>query len=286
MEDKIQWHPAFYGAAELEFRENKKDLTFEREYNLSKEPIRVDLLIIKKVTDAIIRNEIGQIFRDYNIVEYKSPEDGLTIDDYFKTVGYACLYKGLGQKVNQIPAEQLTVSLVRDTYPVEMIKELERMGLDISEAYSGIYYVNGNIQFPTQIILTSRLTSKTHSWLKVLTKKLNREDAVQFIEAARELTESGDRNNADAIFEVSATANQALYEEMRRDPYMCNALREIMKEELEEEKEIGKEIGKEMGRRTQLIENVEALMRKLNICVEEACNMLDVSMEQYLEAKK
>lgn len=59
MEDKIQWHPAFYGAAELEFRENKKDLTFEREYNLSKEPIRVDLLIIKKVTDAIIRNEIG-----------------------------------------------------------------------------------------------------------------------------------------------------------------------------------------------------------------------------------
>lgn len=141
MEDKIQWHPAFYGAAELEFRENKQDLLFEREYNLSKEPIRVDLLIIKKITEAKIHNEIGKIFRKYNVIEYKSPEDGLTIDDYYKTVGYACLYKGLGEKVNQIPAEELTVSLVRDTYPFEMVKELKRMGMEVNERYPGIYYI-------------------------------------------------------------------------------------------------------------------------------------------------
>ena len=68
----IQWHPAFYGAAELEFRENKKDLIFEREYNLSKEPIRTDLLIIKKATETKIRNEIGDIFRTYNVIEEKT----------------------------------------------------------------------------------------------------------------------------------------------------------------------------------------------------------------------
>ena len=113
----IQWHPAFCGAAELEFRDNKEDLVFEREYNLSKEPIRIDLLIIKKITNSVIENQIGKIFKQYNVVEYKSPEDGLTIDDYFKTIGYACLYKGLGETVNQIPANQLTVTLVRDTYP-------------------------------------------------------------------------------------------------------------------------------------------------------------------------
>ena len=63
-DDKIQWHPAFYGAAELEFRENKKDLRFEREYNLSKEPIRIDLLIIKELNRGMkIKNEIGHIMR-------------------------------------------------------------------------------------------------------------------------------------------------------------------------------------------------------------------------------
>ena len=282
MEDKIQWHPAFYGAAELEFRENKEDLIFEREYNLSKEPIRTDLLIIKKATEAKIRNEIGEIFRTYNVIEYKSPEDGLTIDDYFKTIGYACLYKGLGETVNQIPAEQLTVSLVRDAYPAELMSELTGMGLEVNRIHSGIYYVTGNVQFPTQIVVTSRLDSELHRWLKALTIRLSRVDAEGFVKAAKELTEPGDKNNADAVFEVSATANRALYDELRRDPYMCNALREIMKEEMEEEKEKGKEI----GRKKQLVENVEAVKQKLKISTADACDILNVSSETYQEALK
>ena len=34
-----------YGAAEIEFLANKGDLDFTREYNLGKEPLRVDLLV-------------------------------------------------------------------------------------------------------------------------------------------------------------------------------------------------------------------------------------------------
>ena len=36
---KIQWHPTFCAAAELELRFNKDDLEFKREYNLSKKTI-------------------------------------------------------------------------------------------------------------------------------------------------------------------------------------------------------------------------------------------------------
>jgi hypothetical protein len=43
--DEIQWHPAFYAATGLELQENLEDLEFTPEYNLSKEPIRIDLLI-------------------------------------------------------------------------------------------------------------------------------------------------------------------------------------------------------------------------------------------------
>lgn len=48
----IQWHPGFYSATEIEFVSNKGDLEFLREYNLSKEPIRMDLLVIKKCKNA------------------------------------------------------------------------------------------------------------------------------------------------------------------------------------------------------------------------------------------
>ena len=45
---KIQWHPAFCAEAELELRFKKDDLEFKREYNLSKKPLQMDLLIIEK----------------------------------------------------------------------------------------------------------------------------------------------------------------------------------------------------------------------------------------------
>jgi hypothetical protein len=77
LKNKIQWHPGFYGAAELEFIKNKDVLEFTPEYNLSKEPLRMDLRVIKKLAEVKIENEIGNIFKTYNVIEYKSPEDGL-----------------------------------------------------------------------------------------------------------------------------------------------------------------------------------------------------------------
>lgn len=54
---KIQWHPAFCAAAELELRSNKGDLEFKREYNLSKKPLQMDLLIIEKVCRFKMKSE-------------------------------------------------------------------------------------------------------------------------------------------------------------------------------------------------------------------------------------
>ena len=53
----IRWHPGFCGAAEIELISNKGELEFQREYNLSKEPLRMELLIIKKRKDVPIENE-------------------------------------------------------------------------------------------------------------------------------------------------------------------------------------------------------------------------------------
>ena len=81
---KIQWHPGFYAATEIELRQNRNELEFHREYNLSKKPLQIDLLIIEKLNDVQIQNELGAIFRRYNIMEYKSPEDKLNIDIFSK----------------------------------------------------------------------------------------------------------------------------------------------------------------------------------------------------------
>lgn len=146
------------------------------EYNLSKEPIRIDLLIINEENGKKkIENEIGHIMRKYNVIEFKSPEDNLTIDDFYKTVGYACLLKGYGRYVDQIPVEELTVSLFREYCPRKLFLTLERLGHRIEEKYAGIYYVYG-LSFPVQVVVTKQLSRTEHRSLRILSANAERED--------------------------------------------------------------------------------------------------------------
>ncbi len=256
----IRWHPGFYGAAELEFLSNKGDLEFLREYNLSKEPLRMDLLIIKKPAEVRIENELGRIFKTHNVVEYKSPEDGLTIDDLYKTIAYACLYKGLGEYVNQIPAEELTVSIFREGYPRELFEAIKSQGAEIEERYPGIYYIRGKqIPFDTQVVVTGQLDREAHSALRVLSRSAQEEDIRAFLEKVVRLTGQGDKNNADAVLQVSVSANQKIYEAVRRcDTAMCEALRELMKEDFEKKEQ------------ETLLETVKNLMDSMKWTAEQA----------------
>lgn len=266
----IQWHPGFYGAAELEFLSNKGDLEFQREFNLSKEPIRMDLLIIKKLADVRIENELGHIFKKFNVVEYKNPDDALSIDDYYKTVGYACLYKGLGESVDQIPADELTISIFRESYPREMFEAMKNLGLEIKERYPGIYYISGKqALFDTQIVVTKRLDKETHRTLRILSKHVKEEDVRAFVERAAKMSEPGDRNNVDAVLQVSVSANKEIYEAIRRcDKVMCEALRELMKEDFEKQERETKQ--------ETLLEAIRNLMETMKCSADQAMAALKI----------
>jgi hypothetical protein len=288
MNDKIQWHPGFYGAAELELVRNKEELEFEREYNLSKEPLRVDLLIVKKRENVEIENEIGRIFKKFNVLEYKSPDDGMTIDDYFKTVGYACLYKGLGETVNAVPAEELTVSLFRETYPREMMEALEKLGAVIEEKFPGIYYVSEIGPFNTQVVVTGQLSRESHSSLRVLSKNVQEEDVRRFILDSEQLNTPGDRHNVDAVLQVSVSANQTVYKKLKEGVAMCEALRELMKDEIEAEVALGvaqgeargMARGKAQGAQNATITLIRALMDSSEIDVKEAMVRLQIPADK------
>lgn len=262
----IQWHPGFYGAAELEFLSNKGDLEFQREFNLSKEPIRMDLLIIKKLANVRIENELGHIFKKYNVAEFKSPDDALSIDDYYKTVGYACLYKGLGETVDQIPANELTISIFRESYPREMFEAMKNLGMEIKEQYPGIYYISGKqALFDTQIVVTKQLDKETHRILRILSKHVREEDVRAFVEKAVQMSEPGDRNNVDAVLQVSVSANKEIFEAIRRcDKVMCEALRELMKEDFEETKQ------------ETLLEAIRNLMETMKCSADQAMAALKI----------
>ena len=89
---EIPWHPAFVQALQLELIEYKDVLEFHPELQLTSEPLRIDCVIIKKIKDVEIKKNIAAIFKTWNILEYKSPDDYVSIAGYYKVYGYACLY--------------------------------------------------------------------------------------------------------------------------------------------------------------------------------------------------
>ncbi len=158
----IQWHPAFVSAMNPEFLENRKDLVFEREYNLNTRPLEIDLLIIKMKNEVPIRNEIGHFFRKYNILEYKAPGDHMDVNSYYKAAAYGCLYKAYGDTVDERKAGDITVSLLRDARPEGCSGILQKTGTGIRNVRPGIYCLSGNqILFQTQIIVIRELEEKT-----------------------------------------------------------------------------------------------------------------------------
>ena len=224
----LQWHPAFYAGLQIEFGEEANKLIFEREYNLSTKPLQIDVLVIKKRTNDVIHKNIGRIFRQYNIVEYKSPTDYLSVDDYYKVYGYTCFYKSSSNQVNSIKVTDLTITFVCKQYPKELIKHLTQIrGLGIEKNSDGIYYINRDI-IPMQLVITSELSEKENLWLRNLTNDL------QSISSIEKLSIEYRKHEHDELYKsmmnIIIRANKEQFKEVKD---VCEALKELFADELE-----------------------------------------------------
>ncbi len=206
------WHPAFYADIQIELKDDADNLIFENEHHLGKKPMEIDVLIIKKNTDRPVKKNIGRIFRKHNIVEYKSPSDSLSIDDFYKVYGYACFYKADVPYVDSILATDLTITFVSERYPRELIRHLRTVKkYQVRVAEPGIYHVEGDI-IPIQIIVTRQLSETENLWLRSLTNKLNRtENAKRLIEDYLGHT---DNNLYRSVIDTIMRANQKTFEEV------------------------------------------------------------------------
>ena len=289
MSKLIQWHPAFYGGLEWELREYRNDLIYETEHELSKKPLRMDMLIIKKESDVVIDKSIARFFKRYNIIEYKSPDNALTIDDLYKTIGYAYIYKGLSKHVNEIPADEITISVFRYSYPREMFEDLKRSGADAVEEEPGIFLIKNLQQIPLRVIVIKRLDPLQYNAIKALRKSLGKDEFKSFILEGVSSETQGDSNNFDAVLDAVLLANPNIIEKMKEDKSMGavldGVLDEIMKDKYEMYEKRGREEGMECGieqgiEQTRVI-SVKNLMKNLKLTAEQAMDALGIQKSEY-----
>lgn len=257
MKEKVlQWHAAFQAALQIELIEDREYLQFQEEYNLTKKPLQIDTLIIKLKPGRVIKKSLGRIFRQYNVVEYKSPGDYISINDFYKVWGYTCLYQSDTEKVKERLPEELTVTFVNNHYPAELIGHLEHQyGAGIQRRFPGIYYITG-LMFPVQILVNKELSEKENIWLSRLRPDLKVEEDIRPLS----IEYKGKEKNPmyAAVMDLIIRANPKQYEEGKK---MCDALRELFADELEEREQKGVregiEKGIEQGIQALILDNIE-----------------------------
>jgi hypothetical protein len=165
--EKTLWHPAFCGAMRLELDEYRDVLEFHDEHQLTSGSLRMDVLIIKKFKDIFIDKNIARIFKNYNILEYKSPDDSLTIYDYRKAHIYKLLYS-IQHAI--IDIEDISVTMVTSQHPYKVLDYLSNH-YNVTSNQKGIYVVQHEVGL-AQIVVSNELTEDQNIWLTHLNKEL------------------------------------------------------------------------------------------------------------------
>ena len=207
VEEKTQWHNAFFVAIQAQLIDYKDDLTYESEHPLTTEPLRIDVLVIKKRPETVVKKQIAEIFRRDNIMEYKSPTDNLSINEFYKSFARAFLYKAL----DDIDIAELTLSFVVTSQPRELFRHLhEQFGYTVEERYPGVFVVTGAM-IPIQVINSTKLSEEENLWLRNLNRNLTEEN-LRWIHGKKR--EYGERIDLSAYLYAVFAANHKAIEEI------------------------------------------------------------------------
>jgi hypothetical protein len=206
-EPSISWHPAFVEAIRLELEQYGDALEIIPEFQLTAEPLRIDVVVVKKRTDIAIDKNIARIFKRDNLLEYKSPDDFLSVQDFYKVYGYACLYASL----EKTPITEITLSFIESRYPRKLLTHLrEARGYSVEEKSPGIYTVIGDI-LPIQVIDSRRLSEDENLWLKNLSGEL---DITSGRRVVAEIERQGKAARLGAYLYAITWANAAIMQEV------------------------------------------------------------------------
>ena len=193
-------------ALKLEFHKYMDVLSFVFEHQLSKKALIMDTLIIKKDPHAVIKKNIGRIFKTHNIVEFKSEKDSLSIGDYQKVLAYALLYSTF----EGVPLEDITMTFSLTVRPRELFKYLKNVRqLSLHGAGDGITYIIGEI-LPVQILESKKLDENL--FIKGLRRGIKAQEATEILEKYESLVGIDARN---AYLDRLIKANEAVFEEVK-----------------------------------------------------------------------
>ncbi len=180
---RVNWHEALVCAVQIELRDYADLLDFRSEFILGKNSYRIDLLVIKKLCSQSILKKFAHIFQTHNLFEMKGIHSSVTINSYYKCIGYAGLLIDQLNNINKTQYTSLDISITFLTfrYPQKLLRHLkDERNIVVEKFYQGIYHISKET-FITQIIVISELPSDENLYLRSLTNHLQDSELINRI---------------------------------------------------------------------------------------------------------
>ena len=240
-----QWTLWFAQMLDIEAKDYGLEIDFEHE--LFRNPLKIDVLVVKKPENVVIENSAMKFFRNHNIIEFKGPVDNLTIEKYNKVMGYFYVYLA-ERKVNY---DDVAITLVSVKKPTDLLEylEKERKYEIIPAKERGIYYICSRGIPATQLIVSREAEAKDLTWVKALRDDLTVEDGLELVDTF---------GNKEVVLSL-LLANENLLEEINNMQVKSPRAMKIVKMWMQEGRQEGMQQGMQQGMRAR----AEAIARNM-----------------------
>jgi hypothetical protein len=196
------------------------DLEIDYEHELFRNPMRIDVVVVKKPENVVIKNSALKFFKNYNVIEFKGPVDNLNVAKYNKVMAYFYAYLA-GKKLS---FDDVAITLVSIKKPLELLEylEKERKYKIIPAKESGIYYIKADNLPATQLIVSKEAKVKDLAWIKALRNDLTVEEGLEITKLFGE---------GEDVIQSLILANENLLKEMEnmqvKDPEIRRILERV-----------------------------------------------------------
>ncbi|MBQ9573949.1 MAG: hypothetical protein IJR27_01575, partial [Synergistaceae bacterium] len=157
-----------------------------------------------------------------------------------KAVAYSFIYKGYNRKVDELPIDDITLTLVRHSYPRKLMKALKERGYIIKEQYPGIYRIDGKIDLKVQIIVSSRLPADDYEGLKLLASGCKKDTFLNYAGKAVTSKDGNIKTNAGTVIRICLGINKKLDKQLEEDEAMKDVIARIFKDEFATQRQEGR----------------------------------------------
>lgn len=240
----INWHVAAVAGLQIELAEHRDYLTYHPEYPLNRGKRRTDCLIIKAPDAPPLTSPIGRIFRRYNIIDYKGPDESMTISNFFKAQSYALSIPDYLKQHKAI--HEITLTLMTHRHPRILISYIRKNSLEntkdpVEKIIDGLYYIHIGF-IPVQLIVLPELPHEQYLWLSCLTNHLTKDTPLEQLGLAYKAHED------DPLYQTFLNAViRANSMKEGDEKFMCEALEELFAGRLEAQKQLGMQLGVQKG---------------------------------------